>query len=407
MTAIKEVPVLIVTSYDTYVRLGVRSDFHVAEGEDAAQVIMAAINALGPQGGTVFLAPGTYNCQTAISASDLGRDNVSIVGSGRATRLNRNGTSPVIVVGSRSGWAILDLETDAGGVDLTGSTASYARYWRNGTRVVVGDSHSHTSTDGTGQIDHANLLNVLPDQHHPQNHASRHAPGGADDISGSYVKKAGDTMTGSLGIQGTTNVLELGAGVIGKEANAGKIGYQRFSADALDIIGAGPDAASRKIRFWAEGGTILNGLLRAPSLLAQPSTDAANVLRVLTAGGSAVLRTDTSPLRNYVMGRLVLGAGTVTLANGDNNDVDIGDVVTAFISGPTAAFAITGLANPEAGRIAILYNTTGQTMTLKNDNAGSAAANRILTPAGTDLSAKAALLIYHGLVSRWRVVLYI
>lgn len=66
MTAIKEVPVLIVTSYDTYVRFGVRSDFHVAEGEDAAQVIMAAINALGPQGGTVFLAPGTYNCQTAI-----------------------------------------------------------------------------------------------------------------------------------------------------------------------------------------------------------------------------------------------------------------------------------------------------------------------------------------------------
>lgn len=34
------------------------------------------------------------------------------------------------------------------------------------------------------------------------NHASRHAPGGADDISANYLSKAGDTMTGPLTLAG-------------------------------------------------------------------------------------------------------------------------------------------------------------------------------------------------------------
>jgi hypothetical protein len=36
--------------------------------------------------------------------------------------------------------------------------------------------------------------------------------------------------------------LDFGADVPGKEANAGKIGYQTFTTGALDIIGAGTTA---------------------------------------------------------------------------------------------------------------------------------------------------------------------
>jgi len=54
------------------------------------------------------------------------------------------------------------------------------------------------------------------------------------------------------------NVLEFGAG-IPKEGSAGKIGYQTFTADALDIVGAGTVQANRKIKFWNEGNALFAG----------------------------------------------------------------------------------------------------------------------------------------------------
>lgn len=64
-------------------------------------------------------------------------------------------------------------------------------------------------------------------------------------------------VNGGAAVRGT-NALELGAGVSGKEPNAGKIGYQTFSS-ALDIVGAGSTSAARTIRMWGEGGTVFTG----------------------------------------------------------------------------------------------------------------------------------------------------
>jgi hypothetical protein len=65
-------------------------------------------------------------------------------------------------------------------------------------------------------------------------------------------------INGSAGISGT-NTLEFGYDVAGKQANAGKIGYQTLTPGSLDIVGAGTNLASRKIKFWAEGGATFNG----------------------------------------------------------------------------------------------------------------------------------------------------
>lgn len=66
-------------------------------------------------------------------------------------------------------------------------------------------------------------------------------------------------VNGSVKINGT-GVVEFGADVAGKDPNAGKIGYRTFTADALDIVGAGaPDGTSRKVKVWAEGGTTFTG----------------------------------------------------------------------------------------------------------------------------------------------------
>jgi hypothetical protein len=64
-----------------------------------------------------------------------------------------------------------------------------------------------------------------------------------------------------------SNVLEFGAGVTGKQLDAGKIGYQTFTTGALDIVGAGDAGTNRKIKFWAEGGATLAGSLNASGVV--------------------------------------------------------------------------------------------------------------------------------------------
>jgi hypothetical protein len=63
---------------------------------------------------------------------------------------------------------------------------------------------------------------------------------------------------GAAKIDGT-NTLEFGAGVAGKETNAGKIGYQTWTTDALEIVGAGTSVANRKVKIYANGGTNFTG----------------------------------------------------------------------------------------------------------------------------------------------------
>lgn len=63
---------------------------------------------------------------------------------------------------------------------------------------------------------------------------------------------------GLVGIYGN-NALEFGYGIVGKEASAGKIGYGLFTPNTLDIVGAGNSYQTRKVKVWAEGGTVLNG----------------------------------------------------------------------------------------------------------------------------------------------------
>ena len=67
-------------------------------------------------------------------------------------------------------------------------------------------------------------------------------------------------VNGGVKITGPNSV-EFGAGVVGKEPNAGKIGYGAFTPNTLDIIGGGTTATTRKVKLHAEGGTELAGPL--------------------------------------------------------------------------------------------------------------------------------------------------
>jgi hypothetical protein len=67
-------------------------------------------------------------------------------------------------------------------------------------------------------------------------------------------------VNGTVGIT-ANNTLEFGAGLAGQDPNAGKIGYEVLTSDSLDIVGAGTNNTTRKIKFWAEGGANFNGNL--------------------------------------------------------------------------------------------------------------------------------------------------
>lgn len=67
----------------------------------------------------------------------------------------------------------------------------------------------------------------------------------------------GLSVNGSIGIT-SSNTLEFGSDVAGKQQDAGKIGYQTFTPGALDIVGAGTNSTSRRLKFWAEAGATFN-----------------------------------------------------------------------------------------------------------------------------------------------------
>jgi hypothetical protein len=76
--------------------------------------------------------------------------------------------------------------------------------------------------------------------------------------------------------------------------NAGKIGYETFTADSLDIVGAGTTGLSRKIKFWNEGGATFAGEVFAPVVTITGGSDVAEPYNVANAG-------DVKPLPGMVV----------------------------------------------------------------------------------------------------------
>lgn len=99
-------------------------------------------------------------------------------------------------------------------------------------------------------------------------------------------------VNGAMKIEGF-NSLEFGAGIAGKEMNAGKIGYNSFGYDGLSIVGSGTSAINRKVYVFAEGGTTFNGPINVGG-----STGTAG--QVLTSNGSDAPSWESAAFSNDV-----------------------------------------------------------------------------------------------------------
>lgn len=94
------------------------------------------------------------------------------------------------------------------------------------------------------------------------------------------------------------------------------------------------------------------------------------------------------------LGQFILPTTRIPLVNGDNNNIDLRDAILVTITGPTAAYAITGIGGGSGGRIVIIRNSTGQVLTFNHEDTASTAPNRIVTDSGADTAADIALLVY-------------
>jgi hypothetical protein len=118
-----------------------------------------------------------------------------------------------------------------------------------------------------------------------------------------------------------------------------------------------------------------------PTRIAPPKFDQRNEQHTRSSVETR-LRSSESFLDNEVR----LFKADLTLANGANANVTLPNVARFLrVSGPSAAFSISGFTGGYEAKRLVLYNTTAQTLTLTND-ATSTAANRILTLTGGDLT---------------------
>lgn len=153
--------------------------------------------------------------------------------------------------------------------------------------------------------------------------------------------------------------------------------------DLLALTGA------LKMQFGTRHGITFDGSPTGPRTLRLPdSTD--------TLVGKAT----RDSLTNKGYARRIVG-----LLNGANNDIDIGANNFIRISGPSAAFSVSGFAGGFDGRVLYLYNAIGQEMTITNEGSESASENRITTLRGRDVTLRRGLsfatFIYDSAASRW------
>jgi hypothetical protein len=173
----------------------------------------------------------------------------------------------------------------------------------------------------------------------------------------------------------------------------------------IGLAGATPakrlhiDANNDAIRIanLATGGTGTNN-----PLVVDPTGD----VRQATALNGVTVGVTTPAAGSFTT--LSVSRVNLTLTAGTNNNINISTGSFIRITGPAAAFTITGIAAGTDGRVVTLYNSTGQNMTIAND-ATSTAANRILTMSGANMvttGAGTVTMIYSTTDARWIVTAF-
>lgn len=185
----------------------------------------------------------------------------------------------------------------------------------------------------------------------------------------------GNAQIGSAASPGAT--LEFGAGKSGKEASAGKIGYETFTAGALDIVGAGAAGGSRTIKFW--DNAIVSGSLGIGTSPGASLDVRGDAIFQRTGGTTLTVQTPASDARIYAS-----GTSSTLLLNPGGGNVGIG----TFTPGSALEINSTSLWRPLTVRgsggtdVIVVGNSNGRAQIGAHNGALSAWANLTIASHG-------------------------
>ncbi len=173
-----------------------------------------------------------------------------------------------------------------------------------------------------------------------------------------------------------------------------------------------PQAQIQAIRdLTGTAGAGSTDLPTALTFSTTPDASATLAERVrISNAGNVGIATNQPALKLDVNGNLgYRDGGTLTLANGNNNDVAIPSAFSEFrITGPTGVFTITGIAGGVNGQIITLINTTANTMTIATNSGSSASANQITIGSGNNYiltgQYSTITLQYNSALTKWIVL---
>jgi trimeric autotransporter adhesin len=132
-----------------------------------------------------------------------------------------------------------------------------------------------------------------------------------------------------------------------------------------------------------------------------------NAFTILSSGLTGV-NTSTPVAAVDINGDLACRQNEITVVNGVNNDIVPGFFSFIKVTGPTAAFSISGFSAGVDGKILTALNLTGQNMTIINQtSSASVTTNRINTLSGADIITTgngSVTMQYSAADSRWMVI---
>lgn len=332
------------------------------------------------------------NVGAAVSSPGSGTDSEEFGTGATATGTNALAVGKTAVAASLSSIAIGN-GAEASGLDSTMAigTSAFAD-GLNATAIGIASEASDTNAIALG------------------NGAIAAASGAMALGSSAQAAGVGSLAIGDLS-QANGNGVALGASAAANNADGIAIGPSA-EANYTNSIAIGPGVATTAINQVIIGlsgqavsipGNITAGSITNTTYYGTPQLTGGTLTTPTLLGGTISNITSVG-YQSIKEARLPENLHT-TLANGANSGVILTNTFTRIDAGPTGAFSIAGIAGGADGRTVILYNATGQNMTLSHQSGTEAtAANRIITMTGADVATTgngSAFLVYDSDASRW------
>lgn len=182
----------------------------------------------------------------------------------------------------------------------------------------------------------------------------------------------------------------------------GNILYQLQTSASLSAANAMRDAASIGVQ-WTDA----SDNSRSAAMIFSTVNNAGSLTERarIAANGYVGLNVSNPKTRLDIDGAYATREKTLTLSNGRNDNIAIGDASFVRIVGPTSPFSITGIADGTNGKRVRIANMTGQDWTIMDSSTYSTLGNRIETNTGSDIIVSGPVpvldMIYDSVTNQW------